>query len=137
MAALRQCAEETEDVFGVSCRFECHSPVLINDVDAATHLYHIAREAMNNALKHGKAKNLLIMLSSQHDAGVLSITDDGVGLPEVMPKSTGMGLNIMSYRARMTGGSLEVLKNPGGGVTVSCSFPLSGTSGSGEGDHDR
>ena len=44
---------EVEDLFQVSCTFECDQPVLIPDSDIATHLYHIAQEAVNNALRHG------------------------------------------------------------------------------------
>jgi signal transduction histidine kinase len=40
------------------------------------------------------------------------------------PARTGMGLNIMNYRARMVGGSLDVRNRPDGGVTVCCAFPL-------------
>jgi PAS domain S-box-containing protein len=123
MAALKQCAEETEDLFRVNCRFECDSPVLINDVNVATHLYHIARESLNNGVKHGKARELVVKLSAADGEGILSIRDNGAGLPEV-PAGTGMGLNIMSYRARMVGGGLEVRPNADAGVTVSCTFPL-------------
>lgn len=123
MAALRLCAEEMEDLFRVRCRFVCDLPVFVTDVNVATHLYHIAREALNNAMKHGKASELVIKLSATGDQGVLSIADNGVGLPEVQ-KGSGMGLNIMNYRARMVGGSLDVRRNTDGGVTVSCDFPL-------------
>jgi len=124
MSALRQCAEETEDLFRVLCRFECDAPVLIDDVNVSTHLYHIAREALNNAIKHGKAKELVIVLAASDGEGMLAIHDDGMGLPEVLGKHAGMGLNIMSYRARMVGGSLEVQRNSRGGTSVSCVFPL-------------
>jgi PAS domain S-box-containing protein len=123
MAALTHCAEETEDLFRVTCRFECDSPVLINDVNVATHLYHIAREALNNAVKHGKARQLVIRLSASDGEGTLSIRDNGTGLAGG-PVRTGMGLNIMNYRARMVGGSLDVRNPPDGGVTVCCTFPL-------------
>jgi PAS domain S-box-containing protein len=123
MAALKHCAEETEDLFRVTCRFECDSPVLINDVSVATHLYHIAREAVTNAVKHGKARQLLIKLSASGGEGTLSIRDNGLGLPE-FPLGTGMGLNIMNYRARMVGGSLDVRNRGDGGVMVCCTFPL-------------
>jgi PAS domain S-box-containing protein len=124
MSALKQCAEEIEDLFRVTCRFQCDVPVLIHDVSVATHLYHIAREALNNAIKHGKAKDVLIALSVSGGEGILSIRDDGLGLPEVLPNPAGMGLNIMSYRARMVGGSLELRRNSSGGATVLCIFPL-------------
>ncbi len=123
MAALRQCAEEMEDLFRVRCQFSCDAPVFVNDVNLATNLYHIAREALNNAMKHGNASELEIRLSASGEQGTLSIRDNGVGLPKVQ-KGAGMGLNIMSYRARMMGGSLEVRRNADGGVTVFCEFPL-------------
>jgi signal transduction histidine kinase len=107
----------------VTCRFVCDTPVFVTDVTVSTHLYHIAREALNNAIKHGRASELVIKLSASGDQGELSIADDGVGLPEVQ-KGSGMGLNIMNYRARMVGGSLDVQRNAEGGVTVSCDFPL-------------
>jgi PAS domain S-box-containing protein len=123
MAALKHSAEEMEDLFRVTCRFECDFPVFINDVNVATHLYHIAREALNNAVKHGKAGQLLIKLTAHDGEGMLAIRDNGIGLPQ-NPQGSGMGLNIMSYRARMVGGFLEVRSNASGGVTVCCNFPL-------------
>ena len=124
MAALKECAVEMQDLFRVDCRFECDVPVLIDDVNVSTHLYHIAREALNNALKHGKAKELVITLSVCGSEGILSVRDNGIGFPEISPNRGGMGLNIMNYRARMVAGSLNIRRNPGGGTTVSCTFPL-------------
>ena len=57
MSALQQWAGEVEDLFGISCRFQCFAPVLIHDDTVATHLYYIAREAVNNAIKHGHARS--------------------------------------------------------------------------------
>ena len=56
MSALQHWAGEVEDLFGISCRFQCDTPVLIHDDAMATHLYHIAQEAVNNAIKHGHAQ---------------------------------------------------------------------------------
>jgi PAS domain S-box-containing protein len=132
-SALRQCAEEMEDLFGVTCSFRCDAGFLMKNVNVATHLYQITREALNNAMKHGNANDLQIVLSSKNGEGTLSISDNGTGLPEVLPSSTGMGLDIMSYRARMVGGSLQLRRNPGGGATVSCIFPMPvSEAGSGE-----
>ena len=124
MTALKGCAEEMQDLFRVDCHFECKVPVLIDDVNVSTHLYHIAREALNNALKHGKAKELLIALQVRGNDGILSICDNGTGFPDPAPNRGGMGLNIMNYRARMIGGSLEIRANASGGTIVSCTFPL-------------
>ena len=80
MSALQQWAGEVEDLFGISCRFQCFTPVLIHDDTVATHLYYIAREAVNNAIKHGHARQIVIRLAADQEQGALSITDNGSGI---------------------------------------------------------
>jgi PAS domain S-box-containing protein len=124
MSALQQLAGEVEDLFAVSCRFHCFTPVLIHDDTVATHLYYIAREAVNNAIKHGHARQIVIRLAVLHHQGALTIQDDGYGIGATGPGTKGMGLHLMSYRARMVGGSLEVQRIPTGGTMVTCLFPV-------------
>jgi len=121
MSALEQLTGEVEDLFQISCRFECLDLVLIHDDAMAMHLYHVAQEAVNNAVKHGKAHNILISLRCASTHLVLIVEDDGVGIPQP-PPSTGMGLHIMSHRAKMIGGALSVDRRNGGGTRVTCSF---------------
>ena len=80
MSALQQWAGEVEDLFGVSCRFQCFTPVLIHDDTVATHLYYIAREAVNNAIKHGHGSQIVIRLAADQEQGALTITDNGSGI---------------------------------------------------------
>ncbi len=99
MSALRLYATEVEDLFGIACRFQCEEAVLIHDAPMATHLYHIAQEAVNNAIKHGHAKNIVIRLFAGEREGTLIVRDDGVGIERPLPPHTGVGLHIMNYRA--------------------------------------
>jgi len=124
MSALQLRAAEVEDIFGISCRFECDTAVLIYDDTMATHLYHIAQEAVNNALKHGHAQNILMRLTAENSRGKLLIRDDGSGIAENRGNSSGMGLHIMNYRANMVGGTLEVTRGPVNGTIVTCNFPI-------------
>jgi PAS domain S-box-containing protein len=124
MSALQQWAGEVEDLFAVSCRFQCFTPVLIHDDIVATHLYHIAREAVNNAIKHGHARQIVIRLAADQNQGALTIQDDGCGIGSVVPGNKGMGLHLMNYRARIVGGSLEVRRVGPGGTVVTCLFPV-------------
>ena len=125
MASLQRLAREVEDLFSVSCQFVCDVPVLVDDVSAATHLFHIAQEAVSNAVKHGRATRIVVALSAFGDAGRLAIEDNGVGIGGRPTRTSGMGLRIMGYRASMIGGSLEVTHEPGGaGTIVACSFPM-------------
>jgi PAS domain S-box-containing protein len=124
MSALQQWAGEVEDLFAVSCRFQCFTPVLIHDDTVATHLYYVAREAVNNAIKHGHARQIVIRLAADDHQGALTIQDDGYGIGSIVPGDKGMGLHLMNYRARMVGGSLEVQRVSTGGTMVTCLFPV-------------
>jgi PAS domain S-box-containing protein len=124
MSALQLHAAEVEDVFRVSCRFQCDPPVLVSDGNVATHLYHIAQEAITNAVKHGQARNILVRLSAFDGRGILVISDDGKGLVEPVGNHGGMGLQIMRYRADMIGGTLEIRCDKKQGTTISCRFPV-------------
>jgi len=124
VSALKKWASEVEGLFHIGCRFQCEKPLPILDVNLATHLYRIAQEAVNNAMRHGKSRNIVIGLSGKNGAGTLTIQDDGEGFSEKRTGQPGVGLSIMNYRADMVGGSLKVQPNEGRGVTVTCMFPL-------------
>jgi PAS domain S-box-containing protein len=124
MSALRKRAGELEDLFQIRCHFDCERPVLIEDVNVATHLYHIAQEAVNNGIRHGKSRNIVIALKRMNGSGILTIQDDGDGFPKNQASQPGVGLSIMNYRADMVGGSLTVKANEDRGITVTCTFPI-------------
>src|SRR5437667_391447 len=75
---------------------------------SATHLFHIAQEATNNALRHARPTRIDIHLIALPDALVLSIRDDGVGLPAEPNPQSGVGLRLMRYRASLIGGVLQI-----------------------------
>src|ERR1700739_4200292 len=137
MSALEVWAGEVEDLFGISCRFQCASAVLIHDDAMATHLYHIAQEAVNNAIKHGRARSISIVLAAENGWGTLLISDNGTGIAEHRTPNQGMGLHIMSYRAGMSGGRLEVRPNLPHGTCITCMFPMSSAQGKGKTDDDE
>ena len=124
MSALEGWAGEVEDLFKVSCRFQCLAPVLVHDDTVATHLYYIAQEAVNNAIKHGRARQIVIRLAALENQGALTIQDNGCGIGHIAPGYKGVGLHLMNYRARMVGGSLEVQRIASGGTMVTCLFPV-------------
>ena len=126
MSALQQLSSEVQDVFGVSCELRCDSPVLIDNVSLATHLYHISQEAVSNAIKHGKARKVEITLAAGDSRGMLTIRDDGTGCKKIPTSSKGMGHHIMSHRAKMIGGSLEIESCSPRGTVVTCRFPAPG-----------
>jgi two-component system sensor kinase FixL len=124
MSALERWAGEICELFHVSCRFECDEPVFVHDAVQAEHLYRVAQEAVTNAIKHGHATRITIGLAMVKGGGVLTIRDNGRGF-EVVPKSQpGLGMRIMTYRAKMIGGSVNVQSSRDGGTMVRCQFPI-------------
>jgi two-component system sensor kinase FixL len=89
----------------------------------ALHLYRIAEEAVANAVKHARAKNITIELAILSGQAVLAISDDGKGIGEKF-ETKGMGLRNMQYRANFIGGELSVKAYKGGGTCVRCTLPF-------------
>lgn len=119
MSAMKELAANTKDMFGISCQFFCLKPVFVEDLTTATHLYRIAQEAVSNAIKHGKAKEVQIVLSAEDGILSLAIQDNGVGIESKPMKKKGMGLQVMKYRAGIIGGSIDVRKSEHG-TRVTC-----------------
>ncbi|MEE8528382.1 MAG: ATP-binding protein [Gammaproteobacteria bacterium] len=92
------------------------------DQDTATHLYHIAKESITNAVRHGGVSHVSIDLQNGHQGISLVIADDGDGLPDEQPEG-GMGLQLMRLRAEMIGGYLKVDSKGGFGTRVECRIP--------------
>ena len=122
--AIMEMASSIEKVYGIRCTVDYSESVSPTDNVVATHLYRIIQEAVNNAMKHGKAKNVHIALRGDDHKIRLTIQDDGVGMPQDVDESKGIGLRIMRYRAGMIGASLRVGAQPGGGTVVECSLRL-------------
>jgi PAS domain S-box-containing protein len=120
VSALEELTARLGDLHGVACLFECaHRPVEI-DSRRATQLYHIAQEAITNAIKHGHAKVIRVTLEGQESTIKLAIRDDGIGIPRELARPDGMGLRIMSYRAGLIDGKLTITRNELRGTLVSC-----------------
>jgi len=122
-SVLNELAATTEKLFAISCTFKSDGPIAIDDTVVAVHLYRMAQEAINNAIKHGRAKNIVIELTSDGDKSLLTVKSDGLDFPGMQVKSKGMGLQIMDHRAEMIGGSLDIRKATEGGTIVACEFP--------------
>ena len=103
---------------GLTCRFRFHGGSPNWDEQTEIHLYRIAQEAINNAIRHGKARNILVFLDAADHSTNLRVLDDGVGISE--SDSEGIGLTTMRYRARSIGGELAIKRRNGAGTTVSC-----------------
>ncbi len=121
-SALQELAATTENLFGIRCIFEYDELISIEDTEVATHLYRITQEAITNAIKHGKTKNIRIELYHEKDKSILKIKNDGLDFPEEFEaRGSGMGLQIMDHRADIIGASFDIHKAPEGGTIVTWS----------------
>ncbi len=118
MSALDDLASQTSITFNMSCNFVCSKPVKICNERISRHLYRIAQEAVNNAIKHGKSKNISISLGQDLEQLSMTVKDDGTGFNNNC--LSGMGCRIMKYRADKVGAALDVRQNRLGGTTVEC-----------------
>jgi signal transduction histidine kinase len=125
-SALETLALDVRHLFRASCTFACDHPLGRLDRETERHLFRIAQEAVNNAVAHGKAKQIEIRLGEKGGEGLLTVLDNGVGMPERPCPTDGIGLHNMGYRARLIRGRIEVRRRSCGGTTVLCAFPLSG-----------
>ncbi len=96
--------------------------ITVSDV-ASDHLYRIAYEALTNAARHSGCSNVSIELWVDDGLLNLSISDDGTGMPTSNPEGGGLGVDMMRYRARLLGGTLEVGPGPDGGAEVVVTVP--------------
>lgn len=111
------------EIWKTPCRLKIKRAFHIEDDAAAVHIYRIAREAVINANKHAQAREIVVELERLKNAVVLTVRDDGVGMPEKSEKDHGLGFHIMEYRAQSLGGHIEIKSQKGIGTCVSCHAP--------------
>ncbi|HVT80736.1 MAG TPA: sensor histidine kinase, partial [Phycisphaerae bacterium] len=129
MVALRELASSVRSFFNIECIFRCPSSVMIADNSAATHLYRIVQEAVQNAIRHGKASRVTIDLVTTRNGIQISVTDNGIGFPNPDQLKSGMGLRTMNHRAHAIGAQFSVGRLPAGGSRVTCDMPTTANKG--------
>jgi PAS domain S-box-containing protein len=122
MSALQELVENTKKISHIKCSLECTHPVSIEDYSVATHLYRIAQEALNNAVKHAKALHIVIILKQDDQKLLLIVENDGSPFPKDKDLKEGMGLRIMNFRASSIGASLEIQKGLDNKTRVVCTL---------------
>ncbi len=116
-AALAEIAENTGLAANIRCTYRGDDSLTVADNALATHLYYIAQEAVNNAVKHAAASTIAISLALEGDYIHLWIIDNGQGIHERQGKS-GIGLQIMKYRALAIGAYLEITSSTADGTSI-------------------
>jgi len=85
---------------------------------------NIAREALSNSLRHGKAQYVTVTLTSSNGTVCLEVTDDGIGFDLNHGLREGIGLRSMQRRAEEIGGQLGIVSNLGKGTRITMKVPV-------------
>jgi signal transduction histidine kinase/ligand-binding sensor domain-containing protein len=80
--------------------------------------YRIAQEALNNAVKHAAAREVMVSVTCAPDEVLLRVSDDGRGFDPAKAPSGGLGLGILRERAGEIGAQLTIESEPGAGTTL-------------------
>jgi signal transduction histidine kinase len=123
LAGLAELADRTARSQGVHCRFVCSEDVAVEDETVASHLFHIAREAAEGAVRDRRATRIDIGLEKEGEGVTLWIRDDGESPPVGRPEGDGAGARMMRFRASAIRGVLELQAGSGGGRTLRCHVP--------------
>lgn len=108
-AALDELARSTQQQLRRRCSLDCPKPVDVGDHGVAVHLYRIAQEAVNNAVKHAPASAIEISMREEEDGAVLLRILNSPHAPRDVDDdfATGIGLHIMQQRAQLIGGGFR------------------------------
>jgi PAS domain S-box-containing protein len=101
---------------------EGHLPRLKPAAEEA--VYRIAQEALHNVVKHAKASQVLVRLTTEGENFTLTVRDNGVGFDRSKVPAGHLGLGTMGQRAAALGGEYAVESTPGAGTTVTVRLPL-------------
>lgn len=123
--ALALIASEFRAGFGVSVALDTRGDSATRlRPEVLNHLRQITRESLSNAVRHGGASRVRIVVDSGPKMVTITIVDDGSGFSlEQQEQSSGQGLRNMRQRAQLMGGRLKIDSAPGRGTTVFVAVP--------------
>ena len=122
--ALSALASHAKSTSGIKCDFQNPQRATVRCQETANHLFRIAQEAVQNALKHGQPRRLDLRLIRQGREIILTVADDGSGFQASPQRAGGMGLDIMRHRADLCHGALKVSSRAGKGTVITCRVPV-------------
>lgn len=114
-----------EQIFKVNTELNWSGDFSLISPELSREIFLVIREASNNALRHGKAKNIIISGVIKRNYISAKIMDDGTGFnPSQVIRMN--GLLSMRYRIEEMNGTYKLTSNPGKGTRISLKVPLQG-----------
>jgi len=102
------------------------SALAVLSVEENAHLLFIAREALSNALRHGRASHISVHLCREESGVSFRVADDGVGMSSG-PRGTGFGLANIAKRAEEMDAGMSIAPRESGGTVLKIWIPIEDT----------
>lgn len=122
-SALEELALTHRQLYGIDCRTTHVDRLPALSKSAELHVFRIVQEAVHNAVRHGQAKRICITLERSATLLRVEVGDDGRGI-RLRKSVRGMGINIMRYRARVLGATLDIRRAAPRGTVVTLAWSL-------------
>lgn len=124
ISALEWQAGEFQKRFGIMCKMNQMLDEIKVDPDVGLSIFRIFQEALTNIARHSNATEVKINISQSTDSILLSISDNGIGIPSrKLDSNSSIGIIGMKERASIAGGTLEFISGNGLGTEVRLSIP--------------
>jgi signal transduction histidine kinase len=123
-AAVEWQAEEFQRRTGMKVSVATDITDLQLDRELSTNMFRIFQEALTNIARHSAAANVDVTMKLERGQLRLEISDDGIGMPEIAPRGSSLGLLGMRERARRLGGDCVVKRRQPRGTIVTVTVPL-------------
>lgn len=121
--AIAEQAAEFEKYTGVTCNASLPDDRLIYAPRVDIALFRMVQESLNNIAKHAQATRVDVVLDDTEDEILLTIRDNGIGMPTAQSGVMTHGLRGMRERAGYLGGSVQVTSVVGKGTTIAIAIP--------------
>ncbi|HEY1304231.1 MAG TPA: PAS domain S-box protein [Vicinamibacterales bacterium] len=124
-AAAREVCRELSERSGVTIDFQRDGVVAGLGEAVSVCVYRVLQEALQNAIKHSRTRDIAVSLRSDASALTLTVRDSGIGFdPSNSLKGRGLGLVSMKERLKLVDGQLTVDTHSPGGTTIRARVPL-------------
>jgi len=121
-------AEQFLQSTGINCRFDVSDAMPASPLgsDQRHGLFLAFKEALNNAVRHSRAKNVTLRIGIANGQVQVVVEDDGIGFNQDAKRPGADGLAGMQTRMSNLGGSCKVSSEPGKGTRVQFQLPIHG-----------
>lgn len=126
-SALRSSVEDWRHFYNIQVSLNIHLPNELKFAnDEGLHLYRIIQEAVNNAVRHGKATALIIDIYKVDKDIYFQISNNGLAFDLERMSGTGLGIKHMKERVNMLNGDIKWISTEDGANRVEGYIVLKG-----------